>query len=376
VLASHRRSLALWLARLAETMEDLGELAEVDAPTGAKKRRRRNNDPNAPKKNSSAMHLYIEAKKPAIKAANPEMPTMQINKQLAAEWGKLPVKERAVYSRKAAEAKAKYDEAMLDYEPPAEALLRSTKSGQRLQKDPKRPKKPKTAYLCFADRHRAALAKENPGAGVSLLSKKIAEKWKTVSDKEKAECEKQALADKERFDAAMKEYTPSEAYLTAKETFKQLKKAGQAGKGLMPPPPALLTVNQVSDGSLEEQNKALKALVEEQQAKIEAQAQQIDQLQKAAAAPPSAKESRKRSAPEQAPAPAPSKSSKAAAAADDETHYFEWTQKVLGVNGEKASPAMKKTLKEKGPEGLAEMLKKQYAAEHKKEPAAKRAKKS
>ena len=35
-----------------------------------------------------------------------------------------------------------------------------------------------------------------------------------------------------------------------------------------------------------------------------------------------------------------------AALPTDESHYFEWTQRVLGENGEKASPAMKKVLKE------------------------------
>lgn len=49
---------------------------------------------------------------------------------------------------------------------------------------------------------------------------------------------------------------------------------------------------------------------------------------------------------------------------NDESHYFDWTQKVLGANGEKASAAMKKVLKEQGAGALAEMLKNKYAAEH------------
>ncbi len=49
----------------------------------------------------------------------------------------------------------------------------------------------------------------------------------------------------------------------------------------------------------------------------------------------------------------------------DESHYFEWTQKVLGPKGERASPAMKKVLQEEGAAALAELLKQKYAAEHK-----------
>lgn len=39
---------------------------------------------------------------------------------------------------------------------------------------PRRPKKPKTAYLCFADHHRIELAKTYPGAGGSHLPKRQA----------------------------------------------------------------------------------------------------------------------------------------------------------------------------------------------------------
>mmetsp|Transcript_3603 Transcript_3603/g.9318 ORF Transcript_3603/g.9318 Transcript_3603/m.9318 type:complete len:90 (+) Transcript_3603:2-271(+) len=49
---------------------------------------------------------------------------------------------------------------------------------------------------------------------------------------------------------------------------------------------------------------------------------------------------------------------------DESQKVHEWTQKVLGANGEKASPAMRKVLKESGAGALAELLKKQYAAEH------------
>ena len=58
------------------------------------------------------------------------------------------------------------------------------------------------------------------------------------------------------------------------------------------------------------------------------------------------------------------KAEKQAAAAEkaaaEEAHYFEWTQKTLGASGEKMTSAMKKCLRDKGPEALAEMLKKKW----------------
>ena len=144
-----------------------GDVAGEEAPTGGKKtRRRRQKDPQAPKKPSSAMNIYIESKKPAMKAAEPSVPVMEINRKLQAEWQELSVAERAEYSKRASDDKARYEEELRAYDAPSDSLLRPTKSGTRLQKDPQRPKKPKTAYLAFADRHRATLTKEHPGAGV------------------------------------------------------------------------------------------------------------------------------------------------------------------------------------------------------------------
>ena len=226
-------SMALTTAECSAAADPLNLLlgGEEEKAAGKKTRgKRRDKDPSAPKKPSSAMNIYVETKKPAIKQAEPNLPVMEINRRLQREWQDLPVKERAEWSKKAADDKARYDAEMRAYEHPTDSLLKPTKSGSRLQKDPRRPKKPKTAYLYFADRHRATLARENPGAGrglslaraahgalsralaraiskpapraagVSLLSKKIAELWKEATDEERAEFTEMAETDKARFD--------------------------------------------------------------------------------------------------------------------------------------------------------------------------------
>lgn len=102
----------------------------------------------------------------------------------------------------------------------------------------------------------------------------------------------------------MKEYKPSAAYKQAKETFKSLKKSGGKRPTDVLSPPPLVTVaassGQVSlallhmaqactphdhsppaqtPSSLEEQNSKLRALVQEQAARIDVQAKAIDALQ-------------------------------------------------------------------------------------------------
>ena len=135
-----------------------------DAPAEKKVRKRKRRDTSAPKQPSSAMQLYIDHNKTALKAEEPTLSTMDANKRLAENWKGLVMKDRSEFVKKALQDKARYDEETATYEPTA---FRSTKSGNRLAKDPKRPKKPKTAYLCFADKHRADLFEFHPGQGAS-----------------------------------------------------------------------------------------------------------------------------------------------------------------------------------------------------------------
>lgn len=361
--------------------DELALLAGGDEAPAKSSRKRQTRDSAAPKKPSSAMTIFIDAKKAALKAAEPSLTIMEANKKLAEQWKTLSAKDRAQYQKKAQADKTRYDEEMSEYEPTADSLLRSTKSGTRLQKDPKRPKKPKTAYLCFADKYRGELAKSNPGAGVSVLSKLIADKWKEATAAEKTQFEAQAQADKDRFQEAMGSYEPSEAYLAAKEQFKQMKKASKSGA---PPPPPLVTVASVFDGSLslEEQNRQLKEQIEAQAAKLKEQEETIEMLKKGEAA--AEKPSRKRAPSAPAAEPPAKKAAKTPVAKapvakapkaaveipDDEAHYQAWVATKLGPDGALASPAMVKANESKGAAGIAALLRKEFLKEMKANPTA------
>ena len=72
----------------------------------------------------------------------------------------------------------------------------------------------------------------------------------------------------------MKAYEPSDAYKQAKEAFKTMKKTGVKPISMMPPPPVGVVGPISSDllTALEEQNKVLRAMLDEQAAKVDAQA--------------------------------------------------------------------------------------------------------
>jgi structure-specific recognition protein 1 len=53
------------------------------------------------------------------------------------------------------------------------------------KKDPDAPKRNKSAYMFFCDDKRAEVKKEFPDLKMTEVSKKLAEKWKALSDSEK-----------------------------------------------------------------------------------------------------------------------------------------------------------------------------------------------
>ena len=73
----------------------------------------------------------------------------------------MPAADRAPYVQQAQADKARHEAEMATFEPDP-SMLKPTKGGKSLQKDPMRPKKPKSAYLYFGEATRAELTASNP----------------------------------------------------------------------------------------------------------------------------------------------------------------------------------------------------------------------
>jgi hypothetical protein len=58
---------------------------------------------------------------------------------------------------------------------------------QRKKKDPSAPKKPKTTYLLFCDKHRAEVQKKYPEAKMTEMSKHLGQMWGLLTPEQKAE---------------------------------------------------------------------------------------------------------------------------------------------------------------------------------------------
>jgi len=88
---------------------------------------------------------------------------------------------------------------------------------KRAKKDPNAPKRALSAYMFFSAAKRAEIMEENPNFGVTDVAKALGERWKTVSDEEKAVYQQQAEEDKVRYEREMAAYNAGDAQMEIKD---------------------------------------------------------------------------------------------------------------------------------------------------------------
>ncbi|KAL2020158.1 hypothetical protein VTK56DRAFT_8682 [Thermocarpiscus australiensis] len=90
---------------------------------------------------------------------------------------------------------------------PKEAKSKTGKAGKtRAKKDPNAPKRGLSAYMFFANEQRENVRAENPQATFGQVGKILGERWKALSDKQRAPYEAKAAADKKRYEDEKQAY--------------------------------------------------------------------------------------------------------------------------------------------------------------------------
>ncbi|GAM88026.1 hypothetical protein ANO11243_060550 [Dothideomycetidae sp. 11243] len=74
------------------------------------------------------------------------------------------------------------------------------KVGGKRKKDPNAPKRGLSAYMFFANEQRDKVREDNPGIKFGEVGKILGDKWKQLTDKQKAPYEAKAAADKKRYE--------------------------------------------------------------------------------------------------------------------------------------------------------------------------------
>lgn len=76
----------------------------------------------------------------------------------------------------------------------------TTKRGTRKKKDENAPKRALSAYMFFANANREQIRTDNPDISFGEVGRLLGQKWKELSDSEKAPYEAKAAADKKRYE--------------------------------------------------------------------------------------------------------------------------------------------------------------------------------
>ncbi|KAF2165822.1 hypothetical protein M409DRAFT_55682 [Zasmidium cellare ATCC 36951] len=80
-------------------------------------------------------------------------------------------------------------------------------AGGKKKKDPNMPKRGLSAYMFFANDQRDKVRDDNPGIKFGEVGKILGEKWKGLTEKQKAPYEAKAAADKKRYEEEKAAYT-------------------------------------------------------------------------------------------------------------------------------------------------------------------------
>ncbi|KAJ2975965.1 hypothetical protein NQ176_g5224 [Zarea fungicola] len=80
---------------------------------------------------------------------------------------------------------------------------------KRAKKDPNAPKRGLSAYMFFANEQRENVREENPGVSFGQVGKILGERWKALSDKQRAPYEAKAATDKKRYEDEKAAYNSS-----------------------------------------------------------------------------------------------------------------------------------------------------------------------
>ncbi|ORY14289.1 high mobility group box domain-containing protein [Clohesyomyces aquaticus] len=89
---------------------------------------------------------------------------------------------------------------------PKEKTTRASKGkaakadGGKKKKDPNAPKRGLSAYMFFANEQRDKVREDNPGIKFGEVGKMLGEKWKALTEKQRAPYEAKAAADKKRYE--------------------------------------------------------------------------------------------------------------------------------------------------------------------------------
>ncbi|XP_076070264.1 high mobility group protein B2-like [Mytilus galloprovincialis] len=155
-----------------------------------------------PRGRMSSYVFFVQCFREEHKKKNPTEKVVfaEFSKKCAEKWREISAKEKRKYEDMAEKDKARYEGEMQNYEPgPGEKVGR-----KKRDKDPNAPKRSLSAFFFFCNEERPKVRKDHGDWSVALVAKEMGKRWEKQTDRSKYE--KQAAADKIRYEQAMAKY--------------------------------------------------------------------------------------------------------------------------------------------------------------------------
>lgn len=149
---------------------------------------------------------------PKTKFTREEM--QRVTTRLADMWKHVSPQELAQCRMEAELCKQEYDEQKAKYIPPVYASSKGKKGKKAKDKDMTKPKRPRTAYLLFAEECRGRLKKAHPQLNFTDMSKKVSEEWKALPDNKKGTYQRQAVKEQEKHRMAKASWDAKQAAMS------------------------------------------------------------------------------------------------------------------------------------------------------------------
>lgn len=155
-------------------------------------KRKMNNDPNRPKRPTSAYFFFVQVEREeAAKRGEKITRVAEWTKQISVKWRELTVEQKEVFQKMAATDKARYTQQMQIY----------------TGKDANRPKRPQSAYFLWLADFRARM-KDKFIENKDIL-RAAGEEWRKLTMMAKAPYEQLAEEERRKYEVRMKEYNLS-----------------------------------------------------------------------------------------------------------------------------------------------------------------------
>lgn len=171
-------------------------------------------DPNAPKRNMSAYLIFQNTMRDHYKRENPGLTFGQLAQHTSKQYKKLTPEEKAMWSQRADEDKARYDAEIAVYVPPpgydAHGNLidsQNSKRPKRTVRDPEAPKRARGSFVFFTFEMRPQIMAEFPDVKFVEMGNILGERWRALPPEQKKKYEDMAAGDKARFHMEMQQYT-------------------------------------------------------------------------------------------------------------------------------------------------------------------------